>query len=156
MSGEPDRLYVEKSDIKIYDRLKERDSPFYKKENKEIFIMAMVLGFKEGGTKVLSKKEGYVRTEYLTPEEKALMNAIAIYNEGTLDVLLDKKKVYSIAEEYAAYGIRLLHDWVFGGEYGSFAKKLESELVQMFEESMKLQSLKKESPELESFNVLKN
>ena len=148
MSAEPDRLYVEKSDIKLYDRLKEIDSPLKGKENKELFIMSMILGFKEEGTKELNKKEGYVRTAYLTSEEKSLIRAIAIDKVGALAVLLDKKKVYSIAEQYAAYGIKLLHDQVFSGEYGTYAKKLESELVQMFEENKKRQRSKPERQEI--------
>jgi len=137
MSTKRDRLYIEKSDRKVYDRLKRVDSPFKGKGNKELFVMAMILGFGEGGTKELNKKEGYVRTAYLTDEEKSLIKAIAIDKVAALDVLLDKEKVYSIAEQYAAYGIRLLHDRVFSGEYGTYAKRLESELVQVFEENRK-------------------
>lgn len=148
MSAEPDRLYVEKSDIKLYNRLKEIDSPLKGKENKELFIMSMILGFKEEGTRELSKKEGYVRTAYLTSKEKSLIKAIAIDKVGTLGVLLDKKKVYSIAEQYAAYGIKLLHDQVFSGEYGTYAKKIESELVQMFEENKKRQRRRPEKQEI--------
>lgn len=96
--------------------------------------MSMLMGFKEGGTLELDQKEGYVRTEYLNDEEQALIKTIAVANEGTLNVLIDKKKVYDIAEQYAAYGIRLLHDTVLSGEYGTYAKKLESELLQIFKE----------------------
>jgi len=142
MSGEPDRLYVEKSDIELYKRLKEIDRPLKGKENKELFIMSMILGFKEGGAKELNKREGYVRTAYLTSEEKSFIKAIAIDKTGTLGVLLDKKKIYFIAEQYASFGIKMLHDRVFSGEYGTYAKKLESELVQMFEENKQCQRSK--------------
>ena len=144
MSSEPDRLYVEKSDLKIYKRLKDVGSPFQKKENKELFLMAMIEGFKQGGTKELRKREGYVRWAYLTDQEKSLIKALAIHKEGTLNALLDKKKVFSIAEEHAAYGIRFLHDRVFGGEYGTYAKKLESELVQTLAEHRKRRRKRKE------------
>lgn len=137
MSDEPDRMFIERSDRKIYDRLKKSDSPFEGRENKELFIMAMVLGFKEGGTRELKKKEGYVRTEYLNNEEKSLIKAIAIDKAGTLSALMSKEDVYSIAEQYAAFGIRLLHDRVFSGEYGTYVKRLESELVEAFEEYKK-------------------
>jgi len=132
----PDRLYVEKSAINDYDQLKGKDSPFYGRENKELFIAAMTLGFHENSKKDLSKKEGFVRTEYLTDEEKSLIKAIAIAEEGNLNVLLDKKRVFSIAEEYAAGGIKLLKERVFE-EFGSYAKRLESELVKIFEETIK-------------------
>ncbi len=135
-SKEPDRLYIRKSDKKDYDRLLERDSPLAGKENKVLFIMAMILGFHEGNKRELDKKEGYIRTEYLNPEEKSIIKAIAIAEEGDLNILLDKKKVYSIAEGYAAGGIRLLKDKALGGEYGSFGKKLESVLVKIFDKKI--------------------
>ena len=136
MNEEPDRVYVEKSAIKDFERLRE-DSPFKGRENKELFLLAMSTGFHEGSLKKLEKKEGFVRTEYFSPEEKAVIKSIAIRKEGGLNVLLDKKKVYSIAEEYAAAGIKILSEKVFGGEYGSYIKKLESDLVQIYREKIK-------------------
>lgn len=127
----PDRLYVSNKDD--YKRIQERDSPLAQKENKYIFMMAMVIGYKEGSRVNLPKgKEEWVRTEYLNSDEKSVIKAIAVAEEGSLDVLLDKKKVYSIAEEYAAGGIKLLKNSIFSGGYGSFIKKLESELVDEF------------------------
>lgn len=138
-NNEPDRLNIEQSDReKYYNRLLKRDSPFAGRENKNLFIMAMVTGFREGARVKLRKKEGFVRTEYLSPNEKSIIKAIAVATEGSLDVLLDKRKVYSIAEEYAASGIKLLKDKVFSHEYGSYIKKLESELVDEFEKINKM------------------
>lgn len=93
----------------------------------------MIAGFREGSRIELDKKEGFVRIEYLTLREKSIIKAIAVAEEGDLNVLLDKNKVYSIAEEYAAGGIKLLKNKVFSGDYGSYIKKLESELVEEFE-----------------------
>jgi len=113
------------------------DGPFKGRENKELFLLAMGIGFHERSQKKLKSKEGYVRTEYLSDEEKAIIKSIAISKEGDLSILLDKKKVYSIAEEYAAAGIKILSEKVFGGEYGSYIKKLESDLVQIYREKIK-------------------
>jgi dnd system-associated protein 4 len=129
----PDRLYIRKSDRAEYSRLLEKDSPFKEKENKDLFMMAMVVGFHAGNRIGLDKKEGFIRVEYLNPIEESIIKTIAISEEGSLDILLDKKKVYSIAEEYATGGIKLLKDEVFSGEYGSYSKKLESELIDEFE-----------------------
>ena len=49
--------------------------------------------------------------------------------EGGLEALIDEKKVYAIAEQYAAGGIHILHDRVFSGEFGSFAKHFENLLL---------------------------
>ena len=136
----PDRLYIRKSDRVEYSRLLEKDSPFKEKENKDLFMMAMVVGFHAGTRIGLDKKEGFIMVHYLNPKEESIIKAIAVAEEGSLDVLLDKKSVYSIAEEYAAGGIKLLKDKVFSG-YGSYVKKLESELVEGFQEIEKTDEL---------------
>ena len=133
VNKEPDRLYIRKSDRKDYDRLLEKDSPLVGKENKDLFTMALITGFHEGTRVKLDKREGFFLLYHLNDEENSIIKAIAVAEEGDLNILLDKKKVYSIAEEYAAGGIKLLRDKVFSGEYGSYIKKLESELIDEFE-----------------------
>lgn len=128
----PDRFYIRKSNRKDYGSLLERGSPFEGKDNKHVFMMAMLTGFRDGSKLKLDKKFGFFRTEYLTPGELSIIKAIAIAETEDLDVLLDKKKVYSIAEEYAAGGIKLLKDRVSSGGYGSYIKKLEESLVDAF------------------------
>jgi hypothetical protein len=131
--GVPTRLYIDRSDREKYDRLLEKDGVFAGKDNKDIFMIAMAIGYSRGVRVKLTRKEGYVRFEYLKDRDKSIIKAVAVAATATLDVLLDKKKVYSIAEEYARGGIKLLVDMVFGGGFGSFEKKLESELVEEFE-----------------------
>lgn len=126
-----DRLYVDKKDIADFNRLKDKDSPFAGSQNKDVFLAAMIIGYHEGSRLELKRKEGYVREEYLTDEDLALIRAIAISEDGNINVLLDKQKTFSIAEEYATGGIKLLKARAFSGEYGSYAKKLESELLRI-------------------------
>lgn len=130
----PDRLYVEKSDLEDFNILKDKGSDLHGKENKEIFIMAMVLGFYNGARRNLDTKEGYFLEYHLTDEERSLIKAIAINEEQDLDVLLNPQKVYSIAEEYATGGIKYLKEEVLGTQqYGIYLKRLESQLVEIFE-----------------------
>lgn len=133
-----DRLYVDKRDLddfkKLNDKL-QKDSPFAGSENKDIFLAAMVTGYHEGGRVPLKTKEGYIMKTYLHPEDLALIRAIAIAEENNLNVLLDEQKVFSIAEEYAAGGIQILKAKVFGEGYGSYTKKLESELLRTLEKT---------------------
>jgi hypothetical protein len=136
-----DRLYVDKKDFDQFNRLKEKDSPFAGCQNKDIFLAAMIIGYNEGTKIELTKKEGYVREEYLTKEDLAMIKSIAVAETGDLKILLDKKKVFSIAEEYATGGIALLLQQVFGQEYGSYTKKLESKLI------LEYNDLKKKLPE---------
>jgi hypothetical protein len=128
-----DRIYVGRKDLKDFrDLVKEKHSPFADSQNKDIFLAAMIVGYHESGRIPLGSKEGFFREEYLSDEERALIRAVAVSTEGDLNVLLDEQKVYSIAEEYATGGIALLKAKVFSGEYGSYAKKLESELLRTF------------------------
>lgn len=130
----PDRINVRKNDIENFKiLLREKDSPFFKKDNKDAFIMAMIFGYFNNNTIPLDKKEGFIRIEYLSLEEKSLIKAIAIEKANDLKILLDKQKVYSIAEEFAAGGIEILKDAIFGKKFGSFIKKLEADLVETYE-----------------------
>jgi hypothetical protein len=133
-----DRLHVYREDIKTYyDKLKEKHSPFSGAANKELFLAAMVIGFYEGGRiEVKSPKEGYIFEDYLSPSERKLLNTIAVYEEKKLEVLLDKEKVFQIAEEYAAGGITILSAKVFSGDYGTYSKKMENELLEKFKKTL--------------------
>lgn len=135
----PDRLYIDKKDLDDFNRLKATDSPFAGSQNKDVFMAAMVIGYYEGSRVKIKKKEGYVRESYLNSEDRALINALAVSEEGNLNVLLDAQRVFSIAEQYATGGIRLLKARVFGEEYGSYTKKLESELLRAYEKIAEIQ-----------------
>lgn len=132
-----DRLYIDKKDLDDWRRLKDKDSPFAGFDNKDIFVAAMAVGYNEGSNIELKSKEGYFFSDNLKPDELALVRAIAVAEEGSLNVLLDEQKVFSIVEQYATGGVKLLKNKVFSGEYGSYAKKLESDLLRQFERNMK-------------------
>jgi len=132
----PDRLYVEKSVYEEFNRLAQKDSPLSSKQAKHIFMLAMALGFKNELRSRIETKKELVRLEYVHDNEKSVINALAVHEEG-LAVLLDKNRVYRIAEEYASGGIKLLNEMVFSKKGGSFIKKLESDLLQEYEEFFK-------------------
>jgi len=122
---EPDRLYIRRKDRETYAIILDRGSPLAGAEAKVVFLMAMLTGFMEGKELELgSQREGYFRTEYLTDAEKSVIKAIAVQREGGLEVLADKKKVYAIAEGYAAGGLESLKNRILG-EHGSYEKELE-------------------------------
>lgn len=129
----PDRLYCRKSDREIYNQLKEEE-PFKRKDLIHIFMMAVCAGYREKNRIKLDTKEGLILLYHVPREIKSIMKAIAISEEcGNLNVLLDKGKVYSIVEEYAAGGIKILRNNVLNREFGSYIKKLESELIDEYE-----------------------
>lgn len=129
-----DRLFVDKKDFDDFNRLKEKDTPFAGVHNHEIFIAAMVTGYREGCKIELKNRKEFFFEKDLTKEESALISAVAVAVTGGLNVLLNKQKIYSIAEQYATGGIPLLKAKVMSGEYGSYAKKLESDLLRAYEQ----------------------
>jgi len=128
------RLHCRKKDKKEYELLIE-EGPF--KRLIDVFMMALITGFNEANRIELDKKEGLILQQFVHRKQRTIIKAIAVAEEGNLDVLLDKKRVYSIAEEFATGGIRLLKEKVFSRDYGSYIKRLESELVEEFENNVK-------------------
>jgi len=130
----PKVINVGKRDKKDFDLLKEdKSSFFYGRDHKEIFIMAMVYGFLNNSSKPLGEKHegGHCRVETLSEKDITLIKALAVKKTGSLDVLLDLKEVYSIAEEYATGGISYLKNDVFSKQHGSYEKRLEELLAEL-------------------------
>lgn len=138
-SKKPTLLYCRKGEKKIYERLREEEALFRGAELKDIFMMAMALGFREGKRNKLDKKEsgGLIRFSYLNDIDKSIIQSVAVATDKQLDVLVDKKKVYSIAEEYASGGIRLLENEAVRGEFGSYQKRLGVKLLEEAEQIKK-------------------
>lgn len=128
-----DRVYISGSDRPIYDTLKKySDSPLKGRKNKEIFMMAMIIGFYKTGVRTeLKNPVDYDHVENLGPDRRTIIKAIAVAEEG-MNVLDDEEKIYNIANEYAATGIKILESMVNNHEY-DFIKKLESMLVEEYD-----------------------
>lgn len=127
MDKKPDRLYRDVTDKKLYTQLTEE--VFLNQQNKDQFLLVMAFGFHSGKRRQIQERDsgGFVRVEYLTPEDEALIDAIAVFEEG-IDILNNESKVYEIAEEYAHAGIHLLYNEIESQKYGSFYKWFELEL----------------------------
>lgn len=128
-SKKPLTLSVDKSCMDDFRRLLKKDSPLATKDTKNVFLMAVAKGFSLKARTRLQNKESFVRTEYLSDREDAILKALALHETNDWTILSDPKEIYSIAEEYANGGIKHLKDEVFDKQYGSFIKKLESLLV---------------------------
>jgi len=130
----PKVINVGNRDKKDFDLLKEdKSSFFYGREHKEVFLMAMVYGFLNNNYKPLRErhKGGHCRVETLNETDITLIKAIAVKKTGSLDVLLNLKEVYSIAEQYATGGISYLKDAVFSKQHGDYTKRFEELLVEL-------------------------
>ena len=103
-------LDIRKSDRKDYDLLKDKDSPFAGKGNKELFLMAMIIGFRDGRRVKLDTRYTFARIEYLNSKEKSIIKAIAVAEDGDLNVLLDKKnyctQAYTLVYVCVHQGVR--------------------------------------------------
>lgn len=130
----PKVINVGKRDKKDFDLLREdKSSFFYGREHKEVFLMAMVYGFLNNNSKALGEKHsgGHCRVETLNEKEITLIKALAVKKTGRLDVLLDLKEVYSIAEQYATGGISYLKNDIFSKQHGEYTKRFEELLVEL-------------------------
>ena len=102
----PDRILIGEGDREIYERLK-KTSFFEGKDNKDIFLMALAWGFHNGKSSPITNKETFFLLTTLEEHEKSIINAIAVYVKDDVEVLLNKKEVYDIAQEYGICGCKV-------------------------------------------------
>jgi len=131
--NDPDRLSIEKANRDTYDKLKKLDI-FSKYDNKSLFLMSMVFGFNKRKQTPLKTTDGYVRESYLRESDESLIRAVAVYEKNDLNVLLNKKEVYKIAEEYANTGIKIIDQMISDSDEAEFIKQLEYLLLEKYEE----------------------
>lgn len=134
MSSAPDRFCIDKDDRDLYDALKV-DPFFHGQKNRNLFLLAMAVGFKNELREPLAKREisGYFLEKDMKAEDHALVDMVAAYETKSVVVLARQSDVFKIAEEYAHGGIRLLFDRVRSTPHGSFEKALERELQELRE-----------------------
>jgi len=134
MASAPDRLYIDTNDRDLYDKILSELELFQGKNRKEQFLFAMSFGFANDTRIQLKKKEGFFLMKDLKIEDETLINAVSLYHEDDVDILSNKSQVYTVAEEYAHAGIKLLADRIASVEYGSFWKQLEKDLCETHEQ----------------------
>jgi hypothetical protein len=133
MSPVPDRINIDKGDRSLYQKVVDENIlQFKEKERKDQFMFAMAIGFSRKVMRPLATKEGFFRTEYLRPEDEALICATALH-EGNIEILADKERIFQVAEEYAHAGIKLLVDELESPGFANFSKRLEGELYETCE-----------------------
>jgi len=136
MTKIPDRINIDKSDREIYNSLDQEEILKFKggrRTRREQFIFSLAVGFnnKAKSESEIENKEGWFNARELQPEDYAILNAVALFHTGTIDILSKKDLVFKIAEEYAHLGVRLLSNKIRNTPYGSFEKILEKELDEL-------------------------
>jgi len=130
-----DRLSVDKDDRELYDALNNEDMLKLtggRRTRKDQFLLAMAFGFKSNLSEPLKAKDGFFNSRDLHPEDWALLNAVAMYQTGTVAVISNTDEVFEIAQEYAHAGIKLLINTIKTTQSGAFEKQLEKELHQLY------------------------
>jgi len=133
MSKQPDRLYIDKKDRKLFKDLEEKEEMFKGMKRKDMFLLAMMIGFDNESPKELSTKDGFFLEKDLNNDDRAILNAIAMHDAKGVEVLKDMGEVYRIAEEYAHFGIRIILDWINSTPHSSFSKEFESKILERIE-----------------------
>ena len=134
MEKSDDYKILNVSDEAFDDYKKISQSPPFKKLsgliNKHFFIMAMALGFANDKLKPLNAKEkhsgGYCRIETLSEEDKSVIKAISIATKKDINILIEPREQYQIAEAYANGGIKILRELV--NKPGNFFLNMQTEL----------------------------
>ena len=87
----------------LYDQLVDEGqilSPFRGKNFADVFVFAMSLGFRNKSKVPIKRRDSSIPWTALR-ESEWLIKAVAVADTGGLEVLLEKKRVAKIAEEYA-------------------------------------------------------
>lgn len=127
-----DRVNIDKSDISLYKDL-DKDDFLKKLENKEKFLFALSIGFKNKIRRPLDSKEGYALLKYFKTRDNALIQSVALHDSNDPEILKDDEQVYKIAEEYAHAGIKILVDKIGSTAFGDFWKIFEKELYEVYD-----------------------
>jgi hypothetical protein len=134
MAKIPDRINIDKSDREIYNSLDQEEilkSKGGRRTRREQFIFSLAVGFNNKIKNEIENKEGWFNARELQPEDYAILNGVALFDSGSIDILAKKDLVFKTAEEYAHAGVRLLNNKIKNIPYGSFDKILEKELDEL-------------------------
>src|ERR1035437_2895956 len=127
-----DRLFIDKDDRKLYDKLDD-EALFKKKSKREQFLFAMSVGFKNSVKVSFESRDGLFHAADLKPADEALIKAIALMaSDNNFEILSNKDELFTIAEQYAHGGIRILIDKIEAMSYGSYEVPYEKDLVDAF------------------------
>ena len=108
------KFFVDKKAHKLFrDLVDLKGSLLYGRDLKDVFILSMAFGFRLGKKKPLEKRQEVADITVFSEQQITLIKAVAVTSEKNLEVLLDKKRIFTIAEEYANGGILLLHEMIF-------------------------------------------
>ncbi len=144
MVENPDRIYIDENDRKLLKTIDESPEPEIKqllsnpgRSRKEQFLYFLAVGVTNGAKIPLKKKDqgGFFLLKDLKTEDEAMINSVAMWHENSANILADRSKVLEIAEQYAHGGIQITAQAIESLQFGSFQKKLEQNLWNIFNQT---------------------
>jgi len=106
-----DKIFVDSEKHRLFKELVEyRNSPFYKKTMKDVFILAASIGLYLNMQSRLKRRKDIAYVSVLTEDDWWVIYSIAYATTNNLDIITDSSKSLRIAEEYANAGIDILYD----------------------------------------------
>ena len=104
--------------------------------NREVFLLAMAYGYKHGAIGGEIRRSGTgARVQYIKPEDEALMAAIQIGHDKSVENLPDLERRYELAELFAQGGILLLGEAIADAiRYGN---ELAAEVIALLPDAEK-------------------
>jgi len=131
----PKRYSVNKSDRATYKKLRKL-GPFKNKHNACIFVVAVALGFFKAKNRVeLEDPDQFIHDYNFTDTQNSIIKAVAVYEEGSLEVLADPDKVVKIVNEFANAGLPIIESMVNKHD-PDFITSLEDEMVDYFDKKL--------------------
>ncbi len=107
------KFYVDaKAHGMFKELIDEKRSPFFSKDFKDVFIFALSIGFIMNRKKELKRKKDIADIDVFNDNQLNLIKTIAIANEKNIKILLDEKKILTIAEEFANSGIYVIYELI--------------------------------------------
>jgi hypothetical protein len=111
---------------------KKSNNVFKTKDQKDLFLLAMALGYYSGLKSEVKQKQSNIRVESLSERQKWALLPIAISEKKDLLCLKNEAPMYNLAEQYANEGIKVLKSQMdmFGLNY---FKALEADLREILQ-----------------------
>jgi hypothetical protein len=100
---------------------------FAGKDQKDLFLFAMALGYYNRQKSPVTEKQNNIPVQALNERQKWAVLPIGVIEKGDLVSLKDETSIYSLAEQYANEGMKILKSQMDKNEL-NYSKALEAEL----------------------------
>lgn len=129
IAAEIEKIYIDSLDRAIYDKM-EKELKVKKISNKDLFMIALITGFKSNIKTSINKKLEYYWTKDLTSEDEIIIKSIAISENNNAAILQDTEELVRLSQEYAHGGISVIKGIL--EQHGSFIKYIEKEIFEKY------------------------